>query len=145
MSAESRRSADERLASAMAEAGMADAREEYRDRMRILRRENPAAFREATEHYEGVVVPRLLQAVDPAGEWIAFGLTLATLSGPGRAVAVDGTGRSAEWRGGYAPGTLVLFLPEDRQAAAMILASPAAPTAAQSATIDLLVSKRLSL
>jgi hypothetical protein len=145
MSTESRRNAEERLAAAMADAGMADSRAEYRERLRRLKKERPAAFRQATEHYERVVLPALLEGSDPAGAWLAFGLELAGLAGPGRAVAVDGTGRSCEWRAGGAPGALVLFLPEDRQAAAVVLAAPATPTAAQAATIDLLVAKKLSL
>jgi hypothetical protein len=145
MSTESRRQADERLAAALADAGAADRRDDYRDRLRVLKRDNTAEFRRMTEHYEQIVLPDLLAAADPLRVWIEFGMTLGGSAGPGRVAAVDGTGRSATWVGEYAAGELLLWIPDDRQAEALPLMVPAEPTAAQEATLDLLVRKKLSL
>jgi len=145
MSAESRRKADERLAAALVEAAAADRREDLRDRLRTLKRDNAAEFRRITGHYEEVVLPELLASPDPLRVWIDFGVTLGGTSGPGRVEAIDGTGRSARWAGEYAAGELLLWLPEDRQADALPLLVPEEPSPSQEATLDLLVRKKLSL
>jgi len=145
MSGGSRKEAEAWLAAALGQAGVADGREDYRNRLRLLRKENAEGFRQATEHYDRVVLPALLAGSEPLGVWIEFGITLAGIRAAGTAVVVDESGRSAPWRGRYQPGTLVLFVPEDRQEDVMPLAVPAAPSAAQSATIDLLVLKKLAL
>lgn len=145
MSDEARKAVDERLAAALESAGLADQREVYRIWMRTLKRKNVSAFREATEHYEGDVLPRLTDSADPLGAWIEFGIVLAGMTGPGQAVSVDASGRSEAWRGEYERGRLVLYLPEDRQREALPVVVPATPSPAQEATIDLLVRKKLSL
>ena len=145
MSAESRRKADERLVAALADAAAADRRDDFRDRLRTLKRDNAAEFRRVTEHYERVVQPELLAAPDPLRVWVEFGVTLGGTSGPGRVAVIDGTGRSARWVGEYAASELLLWLPEDRQADALPLLVPAEPSPAQEATLDLLVRKKLSL
>jgi hypothetical protein len=145
MTGGSRKEADERLAAALGQAGVADGREDYRNRLRLLKKDNAEGFRQATEHYDRVVLPALLAGSDPLGVWIEFGITLAGLGAAGRAVVVDESGRSTPWPGRYEPGSLVLFVPEDRQEDVLPLAVPVAPSAAQSATIDLLVLKKLAL
>jgi hypothetical protein len=145
MSADARRKADERLAAALAGAGAADLRDDFRDRLRMLKRDNAAEFRRVTDHYEQIVLPDLLAAPDPLRVWVDFGVMLGGTAGPGKVAAIDRTGRSATWSGGFGPGELLLYLPDDRQAEALPLLVPAEPSAAQSATLDLLVRKKLSL
>jgi hypothetical protein len=145
MSADSRRKADERLAAALAEVGAADMRDDFRERLRALKRDNAAEFRRVTEHYEHVVLPDLLAASDPLRVWVDFGVMLGGTTGPGTVARIDATGRSAAWTGACLAGELLLWLPEDRQADALPLLVPAEPSAAQDATLDLLVRKKLSL
>jgi hypothetical protein len=145
MSAESRRQADDRLAAALADAGAADRRDEYRERLRELKRVDAAAFRRMTDHYQQVVLPDLLDAPDPLRAWVEFGITLAGTASPGRVAVIDPTGRSATWSGEYTAGALLLYLPDDRESDALPLLVPVEPSAAQRATLDLLVLKKLSL
>jgi len=145
MSADSRRKADERLAAALADVAAADLRDDFRDRLRTLKRDDAAEFRRVTDHYEKVVLPDLLGSPDPLRVWVDFGVVLGGTTGPGKVAAIDGTGRSATWSGECAAGELLLYLPDDRQADALPLLVPAEPSAAQSATLDLLVRKKLSL
>ncbi|MGD8278371.1 MAG: hypothetical protein PVH00_10115 [Gemmatimonadota bacterium] len=145
MSKDSRRQADERLGAALAGAAAADRRDDFRDRLRRLKRDNAPEFRRMTEHYEQVVLPDLLASPDPLRVWIEFGVTLGGTAGPGRVAAIDDTGRSGSWTGEYVAGQLLLWLPDDRQADALPLMVPVEPSAAQEATLDLLVRKKLAL
>jgi hypothetical protein len=145
MSADSRRQADERLAAALAEAAAADQRDDFRERLRALKRDSAAEFRRVTEHYERVVLPDLVSAPDPLRVWVDFGVMLGGTTGPGKVARIDATGRSTTWTGACEAGELLLWLPDDRQADALPLLVPAEPSAAQSATLDLLVRKKLSL
>lgn len=145
MSSDSRRKADERLAAALANAAAADLRDDFRDRLRTLKRDNAAEFRRVTDHYEQVVLPDLLASPDPLRVWVDFGVLLGGTAGPGKVSAIDATGRSTTWTGACVAGELLLWLPDDRQADALPLLVPAEPSAAQSATLDLLVRKKLSL
>lgn len=145
MDEDRRKAADERLAAALENAGVADGRGDYRSWMRALKRRDATAFRDVTNRYQQQTVPQLLESDDPLGAWIAFGVTLAGMTGPGQMVSVDASGRSEAWHGEYERGRLLLFLPEDRQQEALPVVVPAAPSAAQTATVDLLVRKKLSL
>lgn len=143
-SAELRARAEARLAEAAAAAACADPRPPLRDRLRDLKEAHPAAFERAIGHYEQVVLPGLAGAAEPLAAWIEYARFLGELTSPGRVLAVDATG----WAGPYQapePGQLVLFLPDDQAGAVLVALSPAAPTAAQQATIDLLVKHKLSL
>ncbi|MEJ2184932.1 MAG: hypothetical protein P8Z36_03245 [Gemmatimonadota bacterium] len=141
---EQKRQADARLQAALDKTGQADPRDLYRTRLRQLRSRDAAAFERALTYYENELVPRVAADGDPVAEWLAYGKMLAELGGPGRVVAVDGSGRAR-------PGTddataeLLLFLPEHTSDPAMVLQSPADPTPAQSATIQLLVERRREL
>ncbi|MCI0434135.1 MAG: hypothetical protein L0271_10945 [Gemmatimonadetes bacterium] len=134
-----------RLTRALAERGLADARDAYRARLRALRTSDPDAFRRATAYYEAEVTPRLESADDPIEVWIEYGRMLGELSGPGRLVAIDATGRAQTHRPPLPDSTLVLFMPEENTQDVLTAVMPASPSRAQQAAHALLVEKRLGL
>ena len=71
--------------------------------------------------------------------WTEYGRTLAELSGPGRTVALDGSGRSQPYEAPADPSHLVLHLPDNTRAPALLVGLPAELTAAQRASYDWLV------
>jgi hypothetical protein len=137
--------AERRLAGALAASGLDDGRPAYRRRLRALRESNPAAFEEALRHYDAVVVPALCGDADPVSTWIEYGVWLGGLTGEGRLVSIDASGRASPFHGRYPPGALVLHMPSDSAEEIIPVAVPAAPTAAQQATVWLLIEKRLAL
>ncbi len=141
---EQKRLADARLQASLGAAGLADPRDLYRTRLRALRSRDTAAFDRALAYYENELVPRVAADADPVAEWLAYGKMLAELSGPGRVIAVDGSGR-ARPETGDATDDLLLFMPDDGSDPAMVLSAPAEPTPAQNATIQLLVERRREL
>jgi hypothetical protein len=145
MSDERRHRADVRLAEALARNGQADTRPVYRQRLRQLRESHPAAFERALHHYDDVVLPNLAGDADPIDTWIAYGAWLADLTAVGRLMSIQVGGRAVPFSSPYAPGQLVLHLPEDGQLPALALMFPAAPSSAQQAAYDLLVAGRVSL
>ncbi len=131
--------ADARLAEALATAGRADPRDGYRDALRRLRERRPEAFREALRHYEQSLVPAVASGgTEPLAAWIEYGRLIAELSGSGRWVCVDPTGRA---RDGADPaaGDLLLYLLDGATPAALNVTAPAEPSEAQRATVELLV------
>ena len=122
--------------------GLADPRPSYRERLRTLRQARPEAFDQAVEHYEQTVLPALADA-EPLPVWLEYGRYLASLTAAGKVVGVDASGRAAQWTR-EAPAGLVLFVPEDNAADVMVLSQPVAPSPAQSATLTLLVERKLS-
>jgi len=142
---EPRARADARLEEALAGAGVEDPRIACRDRLKILRTEQPAAFAQALAYFESSLVPAIADGGEPPLDaWIGYGRFIAERGGPGRTLAVDGAGRAA----GYEPpaaGRLVIFVPEDGRRGVTPLLVPAAPSPAQKATFDLLVRRRREL
>lgn len=136
---------DARLVAALEALGLADPREEYRDRLRTLRETNPDAFDRARRHYESEVLPALAGESDAVECWIEYGGWLADLGAPGRLLEIDGSGRARPWGGSPRPGTLVLHVPDERSAAVLTAAMPRAPTPPQRAAYDLLVLGKLGL
>jgi hypothetical protein len=94
MSEQAKERADARLLEAFAREGIEDNRPAYRQRLRQLRDRNPAAFERALRHYEDEVLPALGVEDDPVAAWIAYGVWLGELDGPGRLLAVDADGRA---------------------------------------------------
>jgi len=135
---------DRRLEAAFGEAGLADARVGFRERLRDLKSTQPEAFDGAVDYYESTVGPAILEGGNPLETWVEYGRLLGSLSDDGRLTTIDSTGRAVDWTGPVRAGDLVLFVPESGRNALVVLA-PAAPSAAQSATIQLLVEGRLSL
>jgi hypothetical protein len=137
--------ADARLEAALSERALADPRDGFRARLRWLRETNPELFERAARHYEDEVLPGLAGEEDPVEAWVEYGRYVEELVAPGRTVAIDEFGRAVPYVRPLIPELLVLHVPEDRDAAAVTLAMPRAPSPAQRATCDLLVRGRLSL
>lgn len=140
-----RQRAETRLQSAADRLNMRDPRQPYRDRLRLLREQHPDAFDRAVEHYETRVLPELAAADDPLDVWMRYGAFLAQLTATGRPWRIDSAGRASSLEPPLAPGDLVLFVPDDTASDVLVMAEPAAPSAAQNATIDLLVRRKLGL
>jgi hypothetical protein len=137
--------AEARLQDAAKRLGLSDPRPSYRERLRVLREQHPEAFSRAIAHYETGVLPALAEASDPMAVWTAYGGFLARLTAEGNAYRVDTSGRSQPFRPPVTRGELVLFLPDEPAADVLVMAMPDAATPAQTATIDLLIKRKLAL
>ncbi|HSJ14174.1 MAG TPA: hypothetical protein VK939_07155 [Longimicrobiales bacterium] len=144
MPADIKSRAEARLIGAASEGGFADPRPALRQRLRELKETRGGAFQEALRHYEEQVVPALAEA-DALAAWIEYGAWVAGLSAPGRLLAVDALGTARPYVSPAAAGTLILHVPDDTAAGVLVLAAPAAPSAAQQAALDLLVNRKLAL
>lgn len=131
--------ADQRLDEALAESGARDPREFYRTRLRELREQDRGAYDRAVAHYMDRLLPSIVEGADPLAAWTEYGRTLAELSGPGRTVSLDATGRSRPYEAPADPNHLVLHLPDDTRSPALLVGLPAQLTAAQRAAYDWLV------
>ena len=134
--------AEARTAQAIAEGPCQDFRPDYRERLRWLKETRPEAFARALAAYD-TLVSEIAAGGDPLHEWRNYGRRLGELSGAGRIVGIDPTGRSVE--ASDAPDLLVLHLPDDINVPALPLAVPKHPSDAQKATLDLLVRRKLAL
>lgn len=134
-----KRRADEVTETAISHGPYQDFREAYRIRLRWLKDNRPQQFAEALSHYNDVLVPNIAGGNDPVREWIEYGLRLGQLSGSGKTVAVDETGRAFPFAGQV--DGLILHLPEDTATPALALAVPRQLSEAQQATLQLLVGK----
>ncbi|HEX6135976.1 MAG TPA: hypothetical protein VFZ24_18530 [Longimicrobiales bacterium] len=143
MDSDLRSRAEARLADAARARGLADPRPPFRERLRLLKQAHPAAFDRAIEHYEQRVLPALVEE-EPLPVWIEYGRFLGSLTAAGAVTAIDESGRATQWAPA-ARASLVLFIPEDTASDVMILAQPAEPSPAQSATAALLVQRALKL
>jgi len=144
MADDQRRRADERLETTLPGTGLRDPRPFYRPVLKHLRERDPDAFARALDHFESVLVPALAADADPLQGWLDYGLLLASALGPGRLVEIDGTGRA---RTSDDPGSgtgLLVHLPDDASAPALLLRYPAASSPAQDATVELLVAGRVT-
>lgn len=83
--------------------------------------------------------------VDPVEAWEAFGRRLAFISGEGREVAVDPTGRAEPATHPAPDDRLLLFLPADPREPVLPLRVPRALSSPQEATLALLVEGRLRI
>lgn len=133
--------ADARFEEALAATGARDPRDYYRDRLRELKRANPEGYAEGVGYYRNTLVPSIAAGeADPIGAWREYGLLLARLTAPGRAVAVDATGRSRPFELPGDAADMVLHLPERNRDRALLVALPPQPTSAQLATHQWLVA-----
>jgi hypothetical protein len=136
--------ADARLEEALRSRALEDPRAAFRGLLRELRTADPAGFTAALAYFEDTLTPAVAGGADALAGWVAYGRFLAERAGPGRLVTVDAGGRSRP----YQPppgGELILFLPEEARRLAVPLLQPEAPSAAQTATLDLLVRGRREL
>jgi hypothetical protein len=134
------------LEDVLARSGARDPREFYRTRLRELRDQDRGAYDQAVAHYKDVLLPSIVEGADPLAAWTEYGRTLAELSGPGRTVSLDGSGRSQPYAAPADPDHLVLHLPDNARAPALLVGLPTQLTAAQRAAYDWLVqgSNKLS-
>ena len=131
--------AEARLQEALERSGARDPREYYRSRLKALREQDRTAYDKAVAYYRNVLIPGIVAGSEPLAAWTDYGRTLAELQGPGRTVAIDGTGRSAPYASPASPDHLVLHLPDTARDSALLVGLPAELTAAQRATYDWLV------
>jgi hypothetical protein len=90
-------------------------------------------------HYNDVLVPNVASGNEAIAEWLEYGRLLGELSGPGKSVSIDETGKAHKL--GAVIG-LALHLPEDTGIPALRLAVPRDISASQKATLDLLAPRR---
>jgi hypothetical protein len=134
-----KRRADDATQAAINAGPFDDFRDTYRVRLRWLKDSQPQAFTGALSHYNDVLVPNIAGGADPIAEWVEYGKLLGELSGKGKTVVIDETGRASDFDGDF--GGVILHLPEDQNVPAMALAIPKQLSEAQRATLDLLVKK----
>ena len=127
---------------ALARSTFEDPRPAFRDRLRLFREEQPDAFAAALQYYENVLVPAVAATEsEPLSEWVQYGRRLGELSGPGRTMAIDATGRARPHGSDAREGELLLHIPHDTATQVLALAVPRNLSAAQQATLDLLVHR----
>ena len=143
---EQREQADARFEQALKEKGARDPRDFYRKQLVALKAADSNAYRRALAYYDQELIPAVARDDgDALGEWLEYGRFLATLTGPGRTVQIDGAGRAEDYARPVPPGSLVLHLPERTTAPAVVVGIPSSLTLAQRATYDLLVRQAQSL
>lgn len=135
--------ADLRFEEALERAGARDPREFYRERLRELKGANSKGYDEAVVYYRTTLIPEIASGeVDPLAAWTEYGRRLAVALAPGRTVAVDGSGRADPYEAPAPIDRLVLHLPDDAGARALLVGLPPESTPPQRATYDLLVRGR---
>jgi hypothetical protein len=137
-----RAAAESRTEAAIAAGPWQDFREAYRERLRWLKDARPQAFGEAVASYESLV-EAVAAGGDAVAAWLAYGKQLGELSGRGKVVGIDETGRSVPANGAH--NQLLLHLPDDINIPALPLAIPRELSVHQKSTLDLLVRRKLSL
>lgn len=143
MNDSSRDRVDQNLEDAFAARGIEDPRAFYREWLRALRERDARAFEEARRYYETVLLPRITdEGADPVAEWLEYGRRLAELSGAGRLVDIDETGRAKTTTPPLPSGRLVLYLPDSTREPARVVNLPRRLSDAQQATYDLLIEGR---
>ena len=142
---DAQQAADARLAEALTATGAEDPRGSCRALLRELKQISPDGYAEGLGYYQKTLVPSIAGGdADPLEAWRDYGLLLARLT-PGRAVAVDATGRSRPFAPPGDPADLVLHLPERSRNRPILVAPPASPTPAQDATHRWLVMGQRTL
>lgn len=137
--------ADRALEEALAESGARDPRDFYRQRLRELKHVDRESYDTAVAYYRDELIPRVASGEgDPLDAWTEYGRTLAQALAPGRTVSIDESGRSHPYEG---PDRrrLILHLPDDKAARALLVGLPAELSPAQRATYDVLVEGKQRL
>ena len=131
--------AEQAMEAALATSGGRDPRDFYRERLRELKQVNPESYRAAVTYYREVLIPEVASgAGNPLDAWIEYGRTLAAALAPGRTVSIDETGKSHNYEGVDSSG-LILHLPQETAARALLVSLPVTMSSAQRATYDVLV------
>ena len=138
--------ANRRLEEELTRTGARDPRDDYRELLRQMKSRSEAEYAEAVALWErDVIGPTARGEAEPLGRWLEFGTHLADRLHPGRTVAVDETGRAHPLDRPPTWEELVLHLPEEKGARAILVVVPPEPSLAQEATIALLVEGRVKL
>lgn len=132
--------AEKVLEAALAETGARDPRDFYRDRLRELKRTSPDDYQRAVTYYSETLLPEVAERRrEPLVAWTDYGCRLAEALAPGRTVAIDASGRAHPYEASVSD-RLILHLPDDNGAKALLVALPRSLTAEQRATYDVLVA-----
>lgn len=134
--------AEKRLDAALEQAAVQDPRPHLRAALRQLKASNPVGFTRALAYFQEQLVPRVAGDADPLAEWLKYGRIIAVEMGPGREVEVGPSGRALPADGDRSERGLLLFLPDDTAAHALLLCAPRPWTRAQEATVELLIHGR---
>jgi hypothetical protein len=137
--------ADKALEESLARTGARDPREFYRERLKELKRVDASAYDTAVAYYRDTLIPEVANGEkDALGAWTEYGRRLAVALTPGRTISVDATGLAHEYSGPERD-RLVLHLPDDKGARALLVGLPASLSGAQRATYAVLVEGRQRL
>lgn len=132
--------ADKLLEEALERSNARDPREFYRERLRDLKLASPDGYAEAVAYYKDTLIPQVASGdADPMECWTEYGRRLATALARGRTVAVDRSGRAVPYEA-PAGDRLVLHLPDENGARALLVGLPPDLSDAQRATYDVLVA-----
>ncbi len=132
--------AEKVLEAALAETGARDPRDFYRERLRELKRTHPDEYQRAVSYYTDTLLPEVAERRrDPLVAWTEYGRRLAEALAPGRTVRIDDSGRAHLYDAPAADG-LIVHLPDDKGARALLVSLPRALSASQRAAYDVLVS-----
>ena len=132
--------AEQALERALAESGARDPRDFYRERLREIKRVSPEHYQQAVTYYSQTLLPEVAAGRrDALVAWTDYGRRLAESLMPGRTVAIDASGRARPYEP-PAGESLILHLPDDKGAKALLVALPRTLTAPQRASYDVLVS-----
>jgi hypothetical protein len=137
--------ADHALDAALAASGARDPREFYRERLRELKRLDSTKYQAAVGYYSETLLPSVASGeAEPLAAWTEYGRRLAEALAPGHTVAIDRTGRSRPFEAA-SRDQLILHLPDEKGARAILVGLPVELTQAQRATYDVLVSGKQRL
>lgn len=135
-----RKEADRRFEESIAASGARDPRDFYRRALRDLKEVNPDGYRKAVDHFQTVLGPAVASGeAEPLTAWREYGRLLAELTGKGRTVSIDETGRAHPYSPDDSMDLLVLHLPDAKGGPGILVSLPPNPSAAQRATYQLLV------
>ena len=124
---------------ALSDAGLEDPRPAYRRLMVHLKSADASAFEEATRRFNETLVPDVADGrVPPLEAWLAYASWLCDRIRPGKIIAVDDSGRASDGPAALSAGTVLLHLPDDASAPAIVVGMPSEPTASQQVTVELL-------
>lgn len=140
--------ADALLERALESRGLADPRPGCRALLRQLRATDPDGYGEQIRFYEEELLPGIVGdggGNEPVAAWTAYSLRLAAAFGPGRTVAVDGTGRASSHQPPGADGDTILYIPDEVRTPITVARAPSSPSSAQVATVGVLTQGWRSL
>ncbi len=132
--------ADRRFEGALERTGSRDPRDFYRKTLLALRNTNPPGYDRAVKYFKEHLVPTIASGQEePLHAWREYGRLLAEATAEGRTLAIDASGLARPYESDTPLSQLVLHLPADKRARALLVALPPELSGPQRATYDLLV------